>query len=101
MGEEVQCELCGFELEDPKHFLLDCPYLEQEREKIFLLQRPRIENRNLIIGQLLFGQELYESKLYKLWTKRKNLLKEKLTKLYVKQVVKELLKRMNSSYKVF
>ena len=86
MGEEVKCELCGFELEDLKHFLLDCPCLEQEREKIFLLQRPRIENRNLIIGQLLFGQELYESKLYKLRIRRKNLLKEKTDKIICETV---------------
>ena len=86
MEEEVKCELCRFELEDLKGFLLDCPCLEQEREKIFLLQRPRIENNNLIIGQLLFSQELYESKLYKLRIRRKNLLKEKTDKIICETV---------------
>ena len=44
MGGNISC-VCGHEIEDLEHFLLDCLKLEKERMKILKLQRPQEENR--------------------------------------------------------
>ena len=59
-----------------KHFLLDCTSLENERDQIEILQRPRIENLNNLIGDLIFKEyNKYEKEIYDIWLKRKSLIK--------------------------
>ena len=43
VGGNISC-VCGHEIEDLEHFLLDCPKLEEVRMKILKLQRPQEEN---------------------------------------------------------
>ena len=71
------CRICENDLEDFSHFLLDCKGLEDERSQIYLLQRPRIENSNELIGRLIFQEyETYDNELYGLWRKRVRFLKQ-------------------------
>ena len=49
-----------------KHFILNCPKLEEERNNIRKIQRPREENEDKIIGDLLFDEnEETKEDLYK------------------------------------
>ena len=74
INEDIKCNLCGHIKEDLAHFLLHCPKLESERSKINRLQRPRIEDENLVIGEILFNDEKTEAaNLYRMWLKRKSL----------------------------
>ena len=73
--EETKCPMCDHHNEDLKHFLLHCPKLEEARLKILFLQRPRIEDKNKIIGDLLFNMwRDFEASLSELWTIRKRYL---------------------------
>ena len=74
VGGNVSC-VCGHEIEDLEHFLLDCPMLEKERIKILRLQRPQEENRKEIIGKLLFKESRdCERQIYDMWKLRNILL---------------------------
>ena len=55
--EDTKCPMCHHNNEDLKHFLLHCTNLDMPRMNILglFLQRPRIENNNKIIGDLLFN----------------------------------------------
>ena len=44
-GGEVGCKLCGAEMENLNHFLLECGELSEERKLITELQQPYQENR--------------------------------------------------------
>ena len=60
-----------------KHFILNCPKLEEERNKNRKIQRPREENEDKIMGDLLFDEnEETEEGLYNLWIKRKILIEK-------------------------
>ena len=74
-GGEVSCDLCGGEVEDIQHFMLDSPDLENERRKIPKLQRPQEEDRNRIIGELIFGEEDQRRYIYEMWKRREQILK--------------------------
>jgi len=54
-GEEG-CRLCGAEREDDLHFILECEVLEEIRGEAMELQRPRVENGEVVVGQFLFGE---------------------------------------------
>ena len=74
-NENTKCSLCGYNLEDLSHFLLECSCIEEERQKITYLQRPRIENVSLLMGKLIFEMYMdYENELYSMWKRRKLLL---------------------------
>ena len=74
-NENTKCSLCGYNLEDLSHFLLECSCIEEERQKITYLQRPRIENVSLLMGKLIFEKYMdYENELYSMWKRRKLLL---------------------------
>ena len=73
--KETKCEMCEAPLEDLEHFLLDCPALEEERRKHISLQRPQIEQRDDLLGRVLFmSDEAGEMKdcLQRMWTFRYN-----------------------------
>ena len=77
VNEETKCQLCNHFYEDLKHFILNCPKLEEERNKIRKIQRPREENEDKIMGDLLFDEnEETEEGLYNLWIKRKILIEK-------------------------
>ena len=76
IGQSTECDLCGSELENTEHFLLECTDEEitEERRKATLLQRPMQENQAMIIGKFLFEPEEIEVKkdiLYNMWKARK------------------------------
>ena len=72
---KIECELCGGEKEDLEHFLLDCTELEEERREIIKLQRPQEEDRQRIIGELLFGYGNNERQnIYNMWHKRNKII---------------------------
>ena len=56
MGRDTSCKMCGAEREDLRHFLLECTVLSNERRTCKLLQRPRIEEEDRILRELLFGE---------------------------------------------
>ena len=77
-NEDTKCDLCGEENEDLEHFLLECTALSKERNEIIEIQRPRIENKNDLLSQILFGNDInIESGLQKIWLKRLSLLEQK------------------------
>ena len=77
-NEDTKCDLCGEENEDLEHFLLECTALNKERNEIIEIQRPRIENKNDLLSQILFGNDInIESGLQKIWLKRLSLLEQK------------------------
>ena len=53
---ERGCKVCGHELEDLQHFLLNCPKLSKKRVEALELQRPGLENEAEIMGNFLFGE---------------------------------------------
>lgn len=71
------CVICGGrELEDLLHFVLDCGELEEERREALELQRPRVEQRQTVVGEFLFGKEERGRKskiLMKMWRKRRQI----------------------------
>ena len=74
---DIKCPLCEYEIEDIEHFMLNCTKIEEERQKIMQLQRPRIENTKEIIGSLIFQcNSETETKLYKMWNRRMKLMEE-------------------------
>ena len=78
-GGEVGCKLCGAEMENLNHFLLECGELSEERKLITELQQPYQENRKKIIGNVLFkveGIEKRKENIYRMWKKRDKKLKE-------------------------
>ena len=78
-GGEVGCKLCGANIENLEHFLLECEKLGEERRRIVELQQPYEENRKKIMGIVLFKEEGIEKrkeKIYHMWRKREKELKE-------------------------
>ena len=76
-NENTKCDLCEEENENMEHFLLECKALDNERKEIVELQRPRIENKNELLSQILFRNDVnMELRLQKLWLKRLDLLKQ-------------------------
>ena len=60
---EDRCVICGGEgVENLLHFVLDCGELEEERSLAIELQRPRMEQRWVPVGEFLFGVEDVRSK---------------------------------------
>ena len=72
---EEGCVICrGMDLEDLLHFVLDCWELEEERRGVLELQRPRVEQRQTVVGEFLFRDEGRGRKseiLMKMWRKRR------------------------------
>ncbi len=71
-GEDTQCDMCGAEKEDLKHFLW-CPEYTDERWKSPRLQQPYKENEDDIIGKYLFEKRYIETtkkEIHKFWTIR-------------------------------
>ena len=70
-----RCGICGDDgLEDLMHFILDCGELEEERSGALELQRPRLDQRAVLVGQFLFEEEGRRWKsevLMKMWRKRR------------------------------
>ena len=78
-GGEVGCKLCGANIENLEHFLLECEALGEERERIKELQQPYEENKKKIMGVVLFkekGIEKRRENIYHTWGKREKKLKE-------------------------
>ena len=77
--EATTCKLCGEEIEDLKHFMLNCEMLQHIRTRSILLQKPHINDNNEIIGKFLFDEERIEENrniFYQMWTKRCKLIKD-------------------------
>ena len=80
-GEETKCLICGEELENLQHFLLECEGYKEERITSMKLQQPYRENRSEVIGRFLFEiknekeAEVKET-IYKMWWKRGKIEKE-------------------------
>ena len=77
-GEGRKCKICEEgEVEDLKHFILDCPALEGERQGERELQRPRRENEEKVMGRFLFGEEEGRSgrveTLVRMWRRRRRM----------------------------
>ena len=72
IGGETDCFMCREETEDLRHFILDCRELEATRLTVTALQRPRVEDWRVVIGEFLFGSEKEENRkgLYELWRVR-------------------------------
>ena len=72
MGGDTSCFMCGGEMEDLKHFILDCDALNRTREKLTRLQRPRLEDWTRTLGEFLYGVEKKRSRedLMELWKER-------------------------------
>ncbi len=74
--------MCGDEMESSDHFLLFCNNYVEERGKLTKLQQPYEENKERIIGRLLFDltedKEVDEVKefLQILWKKREGKVKQ-------------------------
>lgn len=70
----TECIMCGDPIEDLEHFLLDCPAYSSERQCHPILQQPYQEDRDALLGVLLFDHCVIEDTkdtLFKLWSKRK------------------------------
>ncbi len=65
----MKCQLCGYDKEDLKHFLLWCPAYHQPRQKNKNLQQPYEEDQEKIIGKLLFEENTRETKetIFEFW----------------------------------
>ena len=74
LNETTDCPICLHELENIEHFLLYCPALKYERNESIYLQKPFLEDENIIIGNFLFKGDNRKS-LYKLWKKREKEIK--------------------------
>jgi len=72
-GGDTRCTLCGEEVEDRKHVIMDCESLEEERREEVILQRPREENEEEILGRFLFereGQMKRRAIFHRMWLSR-------------------------------
>ena len=78
IGGTTECFMCGEEVEDLRHFILDCKELEEVRADMTRLQRPRLEDWREVIGEFLYGKEKERSKreLYGLWKARERRRRE-------------------------
>ncbi len=78
-GEEITCDVCGAEKEDPIHFLLWCPGYSEERRKSVKLQQPYIQEEEEIVGRYLFeNKDIEEGKRDNhFWKIRERMRKEK------------------------
>lgn len=76
-----RCPICEVDVvEDLMHLVLDCGELETERAGARILQRPRKENQEQVIGEFLFKEEdLGERKraMVMMWRKRCRILTAK------------------------
>ena len=78
-GGDIACKLCGSEVEDLAHFVLECRLFNSERGNLEELQRPYIENQDELLGGFLFDKaNIMIKKKYigKIWKKRKVKLEE-------------------------
>ena len=57
VGGNVGCVLCGDELEDLEHFIMECRRLQQERNELVRLQRPLEEDRERVLGAVILCDE--------------------------------------------
>ena len=57
--QDTSCKLCGNEYEDIIHFMIDCREIEKTRDKQ-LMKRHQDENKETMIGNILFKQENIE-----------------------------------------
>ena len=76
--QDTRCKLCGNEYEDIIHFMIDCKEIEKTRDKQ-LMKRHQDENKETMIGNILFKQEnIEETKIMlgKMWKYRKEKTKE-------------------------
>ena len=81
--EDKICKICSEnKVETLKHFILDCPGLQNTRNKFILLQLPRIENSDNILQKILLyecnNEETSSQQMIEivnvLWQKRNKLL---------------------------
>ena len=72
IGGDIGCFMCGGELDDLKHFILECDSLDRIRKKLTRLQRPRVEDWRETLEEFLYGEERQKSRedLAELWRKR-------------------------------
>ncbi len=81
IGVDTKCIICEAETENLEHFLLDCSGYSEIRTSTNKLQQPYKENRNEIIGNLLFEldnkEEVDQTKemIYRMWKTRKKIEK--------------------------
>ena len=78
-GGNTECTLCGENNEDLVHFVVDCVVLQSERNKILKLQRPQEENREKLVGEVLFKGRGNEQALYRMFLLRKAEMTSKLS----------------------
>ena len=77
------CKLCREENETLEHFLIVCCELQETRSKYCELQMPRIENNNIIIGEILMltnnhngeDSQYFVNMLWDLWNMRSKAIK--------------------------
>ncbi len=69
--------MCGSEKEDLKHFILWCPAYSEERQKNIILQQPYQDEEEHVIGELLFGNSIEQTKktIQKFWKIREKKMK--------------------------
>ncbi len=68
-GEDMKCQLCGYDKENLNHFLLWCAAYSQPRQRNKNLHQPYEEDQEKIIGKLLFQDDARETKetIYEFW----------------------------------
>ena len=73
------CELCEAPLEDLMHVILDCYRLAEPRQRVTLLQRPNPEDREALLGCVLFGRnsESRRESLAAIYRLRKKLIERR------------------------
>ena len=76
--DDKECLCCRGEIETIEHFVLDCSKLEHIRIKYIELQRPRIEQRDeIMVNLLMFGEkdgDYYVNILWEMWKERMKLI---------------------------
>ena len=78
MQNGSNCKLCGGGMEDLRHFVLECQYLEEWRGELSELQRPRLEREEEVLGHFLFGEGDMRKRrrvLYQMWREREKEMK--------------------------
>ena len=81
-GENTDCPFCEGETESLEHFMLECNQYNDLRMKCNKLQKPYIEDKSEIIGNVLFGWENFEeleevkTLINNFWKKRERRVKE-------------------------
>lgn len=83
IGQSTECDLCGADLEDLKHFILECSdeRISEKRCKSINLQKPFQEDSEVILGTFLFDLDHMEEKkdvLYEMWRARALQIKSKM-----------------------